>query len=187
MRLTPDTMASAPYCPGLRRPCRQQPRARPDRPPNPALPLRGPPSAGGPLAGIPGDTKTYYAGAASGGVWKTTDGAQTWEPVFDSQPVQAIGAVAVAPSSPDTVWAGTGEAWAIRDADVMGDGIYKSGDAGKTWANVGLRETAHRRILVHPTNPTSSLPCARPNHRSAGGARRIPDNGRGKNWQRVLL
>src|SRR5690348_6791831 len=81
------------------------------------------------IAGIPGDPTTYYAGAASGGVWKTTDGGIRWNPVSDSMPVQAIGALAVAPSDPNVVWAGTGEAWAIRDSDVIGDGIYKSVDA----------------------------------------------------------
>src|SRR5512144_2624018 len=107
----------------------------------PPAPLRfqymGPASAGriSAVAGVPGDMKTYYAGAASGGVWKTTDGGETFEPIFDDQPVQAIGALAVAPSNPNIVWAGTGEAWAIRDADMMGDGVYKSEDAGKTWTN----------------------------------------------------
>src|SRR5262249_11396836 len=103
----------------------------------------GPPAGGriASLAGVPGDTKTYYLGAASGGIWKTTDGARTFTPIFDDQPVQAIGALAVAPSNPRIVWAGTGEAWAIRDADVMGDGVYKSTDAGATWQHVGLNET----------------------------------------------
>src|SRR5579864_9244825 len=89
------------------------------------------------IAGVPGDPDIYYAGAASGGVWKSTDGGQQWTSIFDSQPVQAIGALAVAPSDPNIVWAGTGEAWAIRDSDMMGDGIYKSMDAGKTWAHLG--------------------------------------------------
>jgi len=84
------------------------------------------------VAGVPGDPSIYYVGASSGGVWKTTDGGIRWTPVFDSQPVAAIGALAVAPSDPSTVWAGTGEAWAIRDIDVMGDGVYKSVDTGQT-------------------------------------------------------
>src|SRR5262249_5340224 len=81
----------------------------------------GPESSGriSAVAGVPGDSQTYYAGAASGGVWKTTDGAKTFAPVFDAQSVQAIGALAVAPSDPKIVWAGTGEAWTIRDSDVM--------------------------------------------------------------------
>src|SRR5690242_13570861 len=93
------------------------------------------------VAGVPGDPTTYYAGAASGGVWKSTDGGIRWMPVFDKEPVAAIGALAVAASDPSVVWAGTGEAWAIRDSDVMGDGIYKSTDAGKTWTHMGLDAT----------------------------------------------
>src|SRR4051794_21910364 len=83
------------------------------------------------VAGVPGDPTTYYAGAASGGIWKTTDGGIRWNPIADSMPVQAIGALAVAPSDPNVVWAGTGEAWAIRDSDVIGDGVYRSLDAGR--------------------------------------------------------
>ena len=76
------------------------------------------------VAGIPGDPSTWYAGAASGGVWKSVDGGNRWRPIFDKEDVAAIGALAVAPSDPNTVWAGTGEAWAIRDIDVAGDGVY---------------------------------------------------------------
>ena len=93
------------------------------------------------VAGVPGDPSVYYAGAASGGVWKSVDGGNRWAPIFDKQDVAAIGALAVAPSEPNTVWAGTGEAWVIRDSDVMGNGIYKSTDAGKTWTNMGLSES----------------------------------------------
>src|SRR5215467_5904284 len=104
--------------------------------------------------GVPGDPSTYYAGAASGGVWKSSDGGNRWSPVFDKQPAAAIGSLAVSPSDASVVWAGTGEAWVIRDSDVMGNGIYKSTDAGKNWANVGLTETGRiGRIAVHPTNP----------------------------------
>ena len=97
------------------------------------------------VAGVPGDPSTYYAGAASGGVWKSTDGGNRWTPIFDKQPVAAIGSLAVSPSDPSVVWAGTGEAWVIRDSDVMGNGIYKSTDAGKTWTNMGLQELS----LIH--------------------------------------
>src|SRR5438876_3954676 len=113
------------------------------------------------IAGVPGDPLTYYAGAASGGVWKTTDGGVRWTPISDSMPVAAIGALAVASSDESIVWAGTGEAWAIRDSDVIGDGIYKSMDAGKTWVHMGLDETGRiGRIVVHPTNPDIVFACA---------------------------
>ena len=151
----------------------------------------GPPSGGriSAAAGIAGDTTTYYLGAASGGVWKTTDGARTWTPIFDDEPAQAIGALAVAPSDPNIVWAGTGEAWAIRDSDMMGDGIYKSTDAGKTWTNVGLRETGRiARIIVNPKNPDIVFACAL--GRATGpqqerGVFRTTDGG--TTWQRVLF
>src|SRR5436189_4062978 len=123
----------------------------------------GPPSAGriASVAGVPGDPSTYYAGAASGGIWKTSDSGQTFTPIFDAEPVQAIGALAMAPSDPKIVWAGTGEAWAIRDSDMMGNGVYKSIDAGQTWTHVGLDETGRiGRIVVHPKNPDIVYVCA---------------------------
>src|SRR5215475_5198218 len=113
------------------------------------------------IAGIAGDSSTYYAGAASGGIWKTTDGGNRWEPIFDDQPVAAIGALAVAPSDKATVWAGTGEPWAIRDSDLAGNGVYKSVDAGKTWTHMGLDETGRiARILIDPTDSKLVFVCA---------------------------
>jgi photosystem II stability/assembly factor-like uncharacterized protein len=113
------------------------------------------------VAALPGDPSTYYAGAASGGVWKSIDNGRTFVPVFDAQPAQAIGALAVANSNHSIVWAGTGEAWAIRDSDMMGNGVYKSTDAGATWTHMGLDETGRiGRILVHPTNPDIAYVCA---------------------------
>jgi photosystem II stability/assembly factor-like uncharacterized protein len=141
------------------------------------------------IAGIPGDPTTYYAGAASGGVWKTTDGGNRWVPVSDSMPVQAIGALAVAASDPSVVWAGTGEAWAIRDSDVIGDGVYKSIDSGRTWTHSGLDETGRiARILIHPTNPDIVFVCA--TGRLTGpqqekGVFRTTDGG--QHWDRVLF
>ncbi len=141
------------------------------------------------VAGIPGDASTYYAGAASGGIWKSTDGGNRWDPIFDKQPAAAIGALAVAPSQPSTVWAGTGEAWAVRDSDVMGDGIYKSTDAGKTWKNMGLPQSGRiGRIIVHPSNPDIVFACVL--GRTTGpqqerGVYRTIDGG--KNWERVLF
>ena len=171
----------------------QRPAAQEVPPPGDALRFRymGPQSAGriSAVVGVPGDTSTYYAGAASGGVWKTTDGAKTFEPVFDDQSAQAIGALALAASNPSIVWAGTGEAWTIRDSDVMGDGVYKSIDAGKTWTNMGLSETGRiGRIIVHPTTPDTVFVCAL--GRATGpqqerGVFKTTDGGR--TWQRTLF
>jgi photosystem II stability/assembly factor-like uncharacterized protein len=141
------------------------------------------------IAGVPGDPSIYYAGAASGGVWKTTDGGGHWTPVSDSMPVTAIGALAVAPSDPSVVWAGTGEAWAIRDSDVIGEGIYKSVDAGKTWTHAGLDETGRiGRIAVHPTNPDIVFACAIgriTGRQQERGVFRTTDGG--QHWERVLF
>jgi photosystem II stability/assembly factor-like uncharacterized protein len=140
-------------------------------------------------AGIPGDPSVYYAGAASGGVWKSTDGGDTWVPIFDSQPVQAIGSLAVAPSDPKIVWAGTGEAWAIRDSDMMGDGIYKSVDAGATWQHMGLVETGRiGRIAIHPADPNIVYACAAgrlTGSQQERGVFKTSDGGR--TWERTLF
>lgn len=141
------------------------------------------------VAGVPGDPNVYYAGAASGGVWKTTDGGGRWLPIFDKEPVAAIGALAVAPSDPNVVWAGTGEAWAIRDSDVMGNGVYKSTDAGKTWTHMGLDATGRiGRVIVNPRDANNVFVCAL--GRATGpqqerGVYRTTDGG--KNWERVLF
>jgi photosystem II stability/assembly factor-like uncharacterized protein len=141
------------------------------------------------IAGVPGDPSIYYAGAASGGVWKTTDGGIRWAPVSDSLGVAAIGALAVASSDPNVVWAGTGEAWAIRDSDVIGDGIYKSMDAGKTWTHMGLDETGRiGRILIHPTNPDVVFACSIGRitaPQQERGVFRTTDGG--QHWERVLF
>ncbi len=111
-------------------------------------------------AGIPGDPLTYYVGAASGGVWKTVDGGVNWKPIFDGQSVSSIGSLAVSRSDPNVVWAGTGEAH-IRSHISVGQGIYKSVDAGKTWTLMGLEKTGRiARVLVHPTNPDVVMACA---------------------------
>src|SRR5258708_23362726 len=85
-----------------------------------------------------GKRLTVYVGAASGGVWKSVNGGTTFKPVFDKQPVQSIGAVAIDPSNPKVVWVGTGESW-MRNSVSIGDGIYKSTDAGENWTNMGLK------------------------------------------------
>src|SRR6516162_34825 len=88
-------------------------------------------------SGIPGDPTTYYFGATGGGVWKSTDGALTWDSVFDKEAVSSIGSIAVANSNPNIVYVGTGEA-CLRGNISHGDGVYKSVDGGKTWKNLGL-------------------------------------------------
>jgi photosystem II stability/assembly factor-like uncharacterized protein len=95
---------------------------------------------------------TLYVGSASGGVWRSFDGGTTFKPVFDRQPAQSIGAVALDPSRPDVVWVGTGEAW-TRNSVSIGDGIYKSTDRGDTWVRTGLPESERiAKIIVHPVN-----------------------------------
>jgi len=122
------------------------------------------------IVGEPGNPLVVYVGAASGGIFKTTDGGAKWQPVFDDQDVSAVGALAIAPSRHETVWAGTGEPWLIRPDHAMGDGIYKSTDAGRTWKNMGLALTGHiARILVDPNNADVVYACAvgqayRPQH-----------------------
>src|SRR5579875_3097779 len=141
------------------------------------------------VAGVPGDPTIYYAGAASGGVWKSTDGGNRFTAVFDDEPAQAIGALAVAPSDPSTVWAGTGEAWAIRDSDVMGDGVYKSTDAGKTWKHMGLDQTGRvARIVVNPADANNVYVCALgrlTGPQQERGVFRTSDGG--AHWTRVLF
>ena len=104
------------------------------------------------VSGVPGRPNEFYFGAVNGGVWKTIDAGRIWFPVFDSQPVASIGALAVAPSAPDTIYAGTGES-TLRDSMSYGNGMYKSTDAGKTWTHIGLDETQHiGSIAVDPKN-----------------------------------
>jgi photosystem II stability/assembly factor-like uncharacterized protein len=105
------------------------------------------------VAGVIGDRTTYYAGAASGGLWKSSDGGVHWSAIFDDQPVSSIGAVATAPSDPNVVWVGTGEPF-IRSNISLGWGVWRSTDAGKTWSKMGLEHTGRvSRIVIHPTNP----------------------------------
>jgi photosystem II stability/assembly factor-like uncharacterized protein len=137
--------------------------------------------------GITGDRDTYYFGAVAGGVWKTTNAGRTWSPIFDSVPIASVGALAVAPSDPNTIYVGTGEA-DIRSDISFGDGVYKSTDAGRTWQHIGLDDTRQiGRILVDPHDPNTVLVAALghaygPN--SERGVFRTTDGG--ATWTRVL-
>jgi len=105
------------------------------------------------VAGVPGDSTTFYFGAVNGGIWKTTDAGVVWSPIFDGQPVGSIGALAVAPSDPKTIYAGTGET-DIREDISSGNGVYKSSDGGATWNHIGLEDTRQiSRIVIDPQNP----------------------------------
>src|SRR5258708_31400366 len=102
-------------------------------------------------AGDPSDPNTYYFGTPGGGIWKTTNAGQTWASIFDSAPMASIGALAIAPSNPQIIYAGTGE-------ETRGDGVYRSTDAGQTWTNVGLRDTHYiGAIVASPTNPDEAV------------------------------
>jgi photosystem II stability/assembly factor-like uncharacterized protein len=140
------------------------------------------------IAGVPGNANIYYAGAASGGVWKTVDNGAHWEPVFDDQDVQTIGALAIVPGDPSTIWAGTGEAF-IRSNISIGNGIYKSTDAGKTWTRMGLERAGRiARVVVDPKNPDVVFACALGHAygpQPERGVFRTTDGGRA--WNRVLF
>jgi len=113
------------------------------------------------IAAVPGtDGKTtLFVGAASGGVWKSTDGGTTFRPVFDKQAVQSIGAITIDPSNPQNVWVGTGESW-MRNSVSLGDGVYKSSDGGETWTHVGLRDSERvAKILVDPRDGNTVYSC----------------------------
>ena len=131
---------------------------------------------------------TFYVGTRNGGVWKTTNNGTTFEPVFDQQASLSIGAIEVAPSDASTVWVGTGEAYQARSS-YSGDGVYKSTDAGKTWANMGLRDSHHiSRIVVHPKNP-SVVYVAAMGHLFTPNAERglfVTEDG-GKTWRKSLF
>lgn len=105
------------------------------------------------VEGLPSPSKTFYVAAAAGGIWKTTNNGQTFRPVFDNERVVSMGDLAIAPSDPDQIWAGTGEEDS-RNSISPGGGIYKSTDGGLSWELKGLEATEHiGRIQVHPTNP----------------------------------
>jgi photosystem II stability/assembly factor-like uncharacterized protein len=140
------------------------------------------------VAGIPGSPYVYYAGAASGGIFKTVDDGAHWDPIFDDQPVSSIGSLAIAPSDPNVIWAGTGESF-IRSNISIGNGIYKSTDAGKTWTHAGLDRTGRiGRIVIDPRNADVVVACALGHAygpQQDRGVYRSVDGG--KTWDRTLF
>ena len=130
---------------------------------------------------------TLYIGAASGGVWKSVNGGTTYKPVFDKQPVQSIGAIAIDPKNPKVVWVGTGEAW-TRNSVSIGDGVYKSTDGGDNWTNVGLKESEHvAKILVDPTESNTVYVCVPGKLWSDSDERGVyKTTDGGKSWTRIL-
>jgi photosystem II stability/assembly factor-like uncharacterized protein len=140
------------------------------------------------VAGVPGDPSTYYFGAVAGGIFKSTNGGLSWTPTFDHQAISSIGAIAVADSDPNVLYAGSGEA-CLRGNISYGDGVYKSTDAGRTWKNVGLKDTRHiGAVIIDPRNPDIALVAALghawgPN--AERGVFRTADGG--KTWQKVLF
>ena len=151
----------------------------------------GPANMGGRVddfAVVESNTNTVYAGIASGGVWKTVNSGISWKPVFDDQAVSTIGDVTVSQSEPDVVWVGTGEG-NNRQSASWGNGVYKSADGGKTWTNMGLRDTHHiPRIVIHPANANVVYVAAQghlwgPNDER--GVFKTIDGG--KTWNKVLF
>jgi photosystem II stability/assembly factor-like uncharacterized protein len=140
------------------------------------------------IDGIEKDGKlTFFAGSASGGVWKSVNGGTTFDPVFDRQPVQSIGAITIDQTNPKIVWVGTGEAW-TRNSTSVGNGIYKSTDGGENWTNMGLKDSERIvKILVDPRDSNMVLVCVTGhlwNDSDERGVYKTTDGG--KNWKKVL-
>ena len=140
------------------------------------------------VTGEEGNSNVYYVGAASGGVFKSLDGGHTWNPIFDDQPAQSIGAIAISRSDPNLVWVGTGESF-IRSNVSIGNGIYLSTDAGSNWDHMGLTRTGRiGRIVIHPENPEIVYVAAAGHLYGPQEERGIfrTQNG-GDTWERVLF
>ena len=152
--------------------------------------LVGPFRAGRTIAatGIPGKPNTYIFGSVDGGLWQTDNAGVTWRPITDDEPFASIGAIAVAPSKPETIYVGTGES-DIRSNLASGDGVWRSDDGGKTWRNIGLRETRQiSRVVVDPTDPNVVFVAALGHAYGANQERGVFKSTDGGNtWEQVLF
>jgi len=139
------------------------------------------------VGGVPGDTRVAYFGAVGGGIWRSPNAGITWEPIFDGQPVASIGALAISPSSPNIIYAGSGES-DIRSDLSSGDGVYKSTDEGKSWTNIGLRDSRQiSRIAVDPHNPDVVFVAALGHAYGPNEERGVfKSTDGGKTWSKVL-
>jgi photosystem II stability/assembly factor-like uncharacterized protein len=128
------------------------------------------------FVGLAGDVNTMYVAGAVGGIFKSTNAGVTWKAIFDHQPVASIGAIAIAPTDPNVIYAGTGEGNPRNDASI-GDGIYKSIDAGEHWVNVGLPASEKiARLVVDPRNADIVYACALGREWGPKGARPLQDH-----------
>jgi len=140
------------------------------------------------VTGVRGQPEVFYWGAVGGGVWRSNDAGRTWKPIFDSQAIASIGTIAVAPSNPQVIYVGTGEA-DMRSDISYGNGMYKSTDGGKTWAHIGLEDSRQiARILVDPLDPERVFVAAL-GHAYGPNAERgvFYSKDGGKKWKRVLF
>ncbi|HET6807105.1 MAG TPA: hypothetical protein VFH59_16850 [Frateuria sp.] len=140
------------------------------------------------VAGVPGDNRHFYFGAVDGGVWATQDAGRTWQPIFDDEKVGSIGALAVAPSDPKTLYVGSGEA-DMRSDIAHGNGMYKSTDGGRHWTHIGLEDSRQiASVLVDPRNPDVVF-AASLGHAYGPNAERGVFRSRdgGKSWRKVLF
>jgi photosystem II stability/assembly factor-like uncharacterized protein len=140
------------------------------------------------IAVVENDPSTFYVGFATGGLWKTTNNGTTFEPIFDTFSTHSIGDIAIAPSNPDIVYVGTGEA-NNRQSSSFGDGVYKTTDGGRTWTQMGLRETQSiARVIVHPREP-NTVWVAATGHLYGPNAERgvFKSIDGGRNWRKLLF